>query len=102
MPLTRKRGRYWYGFTRVNGSSSKEQSTGCEERGAAEKVLAEWEHEAADPHSAAKRRATPADALGASLKQCKEPAATSPPKLGKGPADSSSRKARLGKTAFPS
>ena len=100
MPLTRKRGRYWYGFTRVNGSSSKEQSTGCEERGAAEKVLAEWEHEAADPHSAAKRRATLDDALGAMLKQCKELVATRPPKLRQATADSYEQKARVVKTVF--
>jgi len=54
MPLTRKRGRYWYGFTRVNGVSGDEQSTGCKTRAAAAKVLAQWERDAADPHSAAK------------------------------------------------
>lgn len=58
MPLTRKRGKYWYGYTRVDGVSSREQATGCEDRTAAEKVIDGWERDAADPHRAAQRRAT--------------------------------------------
>ena len=81
MPLTRKRGRYWYGFTRVNGVSGDEQSTGCKTRAAAAKVLAQWERDAADPHSAAKSRATLDDALGRMIRSCEELTKTRPPKL---------------------
>ncbi len=100
MPLTRKRGRYWYGFTRVNSVSGPEQSTGCEDRRAAEKLVAEWERDAADPHSAAKRRATLDDALTAMLKQCRELATARPPKLAQSTVDSYEQKARVVKTVF--
>ncbi len=100
MPLTRKRGKYWYGFVRVNSVSSAEQSTGCEDRVAAEKVLDGWGRDLADPDSAAKREATLDDALSAMLDQCKELVAARPPKLKQPTLDSYDQKARVVKTVF--
>lgn len=100
MPLTRKRGKYWYGFTRVDGVSSPERSTGCEDRAAAEKVVDGWERDAADPHSAAKRRATLDDALTAMLTQCRELRDARPPKMAKATVAFYEGKAAVVKTVF--
>lgn len=100
MPLTRKRGRFWYGFTRVNGVSSREQSTGCEDRAAAEKVVDGWERDAADPHSAAKRTATLDDAIKAMLDQCRELSNARPPKMAKATVGFYEQKAAAVKGAF--
>jgi hypothetical protein len=102
MPLTRKRGRYWYGFTRVNGVSSREQSTGCADRIAAEKVVDEWERDAADPDRAAQRRETLDSALNSMLKNCRELSDARPPKLAKATVTHYEGKARVVKTVFAS
>ena len=100
MPITRKRGRYWYGFVRVDGVSSDEQSTGCGDRQAAETVLRQWERDAADPHRAAKKRATLDDALARMIESCEELAKTRPPKLAQSTVEMYEKKAAVLKTVF--
>jgi integrase len=100
LPLTRKRGRYWYGFVRVNGISSTEASTGCEDRDAAERLLRDWERDAADPHGAAKRRTTLDDALSTMLKRCRELRDAHPPKLASATVEHYEKKAAVVKTVF--
>jgi integrase len=61
MRLT-KRGRTWFGHVYENGRRVQ-RSTRCRDRRAAEKVVAQWERDAADPHHAAARGRSLTDAL---------------------------------------
>lgn len=75
----RKRGgvwhvRYWEQGARV------ERSTKCTDRRAAEKIAAQWERDAADPHHARTRDATLNDAFALLLAHRREAAEAHPPR----------------------
>jgi integrase len=66
MPIFR-RGNYYYGYTRVNGVTSKIKSTGCSGKDAALAVVRDWERCAADPAYASSKSATVGQACKAVL-----------------------------------
>ena len=57
-----RRGRVWYGWFYENGQRVT-RATHCRDRAAAERVVRQWERDAADPDHAAARTATLTDAL---------------------------------------